>query len=399
VRKHVRQKTWFRGRKRLEHVGSKGRLDGLYVFCRWPSRHLSFQSPHARPSESLLAQDHLHRPSPQYLPHLVVCSHCVRAIGEKREEQASPAPRALLERTHNRSLGRPDKARAAVKCSGGQRRRADLYDSIELVHGGRARKCWLAPQHLFETGVSLSKLNTAGSLLLHPIMCGMTAAVWPPARVVHVPCTFHRPCETSPRLRGLRFCGHICAPHVAQPRKHTSASRRRQERGGQATRQAPAALPPASPRALPSISLAHVLCSVVAGYPAADNGLGDGNAHGQTRKASGGKHQEPIKPERRQPATSGIRMRLHLAFARCPPHINNAHRNAWADGKRAYLIGRKRCVNTHMREREDKAACAREEKSSGGKSSRSGPARPRCNRTAHTKRMVTQSIWGGLVKR
>ena len=131
--------------------------------------------------------------------------------GSKREERASPAPQAVLERTHNHSLARARQGqrwRAVFSCTqhglgvrAGHRCRADLYDSIELVHGGRARKCWFAPQHLFETGVSLSNLNTAVSPL-HPIMCGMTAAVWPPARVVHVPCTFHRPCETSPRRRG-----------------------------------------------------------------------------------------------------------------------------------------------------------------------------------------------------
>ena len=138
-------------------------------------------------------------------------------------------------------------------------------------------------------------LNTAvpllfyPSLLFHPIMCVMTAAVWPPARVVDVACTFHRPCETTPPPYAAGVSvgtfAHLTLLNPASTPAQVAGGKR--EGGRQQDRRLLLCRPP---RLALSPLLAWLtlcaLCSIMAGYPAADNGLGDSNVQGQTRKAS-----------------------------------------------------------------------------------------------------------------
>ena len=108
------KKRGFEGGSDSSMLAAKGDLmdsmssaDGLPVTCH--------SNPHTpAPPESLLAPNHLHRPP------LNTSRTSLEPSEQEREERASSAPRALLERTHNRSLGRPDKARGAVQDRGVQ---------------------------------------------------------------------------------------------------------------------------------------------------------------------------------------------------------------------------------------------------------------------------------------
>jgi len=114
------KKRGFEGGSDSSMLAAKGDLmdsmssaDGLPVTC------------HSNP----------HTPAPpcHCLPHITSTAHPLNTFRtsasaaiargpseQEREERASSAPRALLERKHNRSLGRPDKARGAVQDRGVQ---------------------------------------------------------------------------------------------------------------------------------------------------------------------------------------------------------------------------------------------------------------------------------------
>ena len=122
------------------------------------------------------------------------------------------------------------------------------------------------------------------------------------------------------------------------------------------------------------------------------------------RKASG-THQ--ARADASPPHSDACTLPLLVTRHTLPPHITNAHSNAWADGKRTSLIARTLDREKAMRQhtRVFVRGRTRRRVRGGGFKWREVKApcvalrRPRCTRTAHTKRMGTQSIWGGLVKR